>query len=436
MADPISTGLQSQLGLETTQGTPVPGNKLFPSMTFDLDPDLPIFQYTGTGRRFPSVAAPTGEEMAKGKLGGPMTFQELEYALAMAFGAPVFTTPTNGIVARQSKWIVPLTGRINPKAFTLEQGDADDSERFPGMVATGLGWDVTRKDGKLSGELLAFPLQKNGASGFAGMTGSPTALANVPIISNTWQLYLDPTSANIGTTLITAPFHFVFNISSLFSPYFVLNSAVVGPQGVADIIPKGSFNIEALKSPLTGQAETWWSYARGGSKVYVRFKSTGPLLDNYQILTVTGTPTGGTFLLTYKGQSATIQWNSTTAQTQTALQALSTIGTNNCLVTGGTLPGATQTITMAGTLANDATLITVGTNSLTGGASPTPTLGTSTQIPYSLTADMCGAIDNPTGTKNFEGARSRDVPFAVMEDAGWASGQAIVLTLVNTLAAL
>src|SRR5260370_13519041 len=62
--------------------------------------------------------------------------------------------------------------------------------------------------------------------------------------------------------------------------------------------------------------------------------------DELQTVTITGGPTGGTFTLTFGGNTTSaLNWNCTAAQMQTALQALASIGANNALVTGGPGPG-------------------------------------------------------------------------------------------------
>lgn len=94
--------------------------------------------------------------------------------------------------------------------------------------------------------------------------------------------------------------------------------------------------------------------------------------DEVQTITITGTPTGGTFILRFGGQNTSaLNWNATASQVQTALQALSSIGAGNALVTGGPGPGTAFTVEFTASLgfASQA-LITLQTNSLTGGTSP------------------------------------------------------------------
>lgn len=94
--------------------------------------------------------------------------------------------------------------------------------------------------------------------------------------------------------------------------------------------------------------------------------------DEVQTLTITGTPTGGTFKLTFKGaETAAIAYNASAANVVSALEALPTVGTGGVTATGGPLPGTAVVITFAANLGKRAQdLITVSDNSLTGGTDP------------------------------------------------------------------
>ena len=95
--------------------------------------------------------------------------------------------------------------------------------------------------------------------------------------------------------------------------------------------------------------------------------------NEVQTLTITGTPTGGTFKLEYKGQrTAAIAYNAAAAAVQSALEALPSIGTGGVTGGGGALPGTPVTITFAGTntAARAQPLITVVESALTGGTTP------------------------------------------------------------------
>jgi hypothetical protein len=93
-----------------------------------------------------------------------------------------------------------------------------------------------------------------------------------------------------------------------------------------------------------------------------------------QTITVTGTPTGGTFTLTWSAQTtAAIPYNATAAQVQSALEALSNIAPGDIMVTGGPFPGTPMVVTFMGTLFGVQVLMTASSVGLTGGTTPTVT---------------------------------------------------------------
>lgn len=97
--------------------------------------------------------------------------------------------------------------------------------------------------------------------------------------------------------------------------------------------------------------------------------------DEVQTLTMTGTPTGGTFTLKFGGaETAPIAFNASAATVEAALELLPNIGVN-LTSSGGPFPGTPVVITFAtGQVGDtDVPLMTIGTNALTGGTSPTVT---------------------------------------------------------------
>lgn len=93
--------------------------------------------------------------------------------------------------------------------------------------------------------------------------------------------------------------------------------------------------------------------------------------NEVQTITITGSPTGGTFPLTYQGQTATIDFDYTAAEVQTDLEALSSIGSGNVSCSGGPLPGTAVAVEFQGDLANtNVNKLLTNSASLTGGTSP------------------------------------------------------------------
>lgn len=101
--------------------------------------------------------------------------------------------------------------------------------------------------------------------------------------------------------------------------------------------------------------------------------------NEVQTITITGTPTGGTYTLTFSGQTtAAIAYNAAAADVQSALEALSNIGVGDVTAAGGPHPGTPITVTFGGQYAGTDVTQMTATGSLTGGTSPTVTVSTTT----------------------------------------------------------
>ena len=96
-------------------------------------------------------------------------------------------------------------------------------------------------------------------------------------------------------------------------------------------------------------------------------------VNEVQRLVITGSPSGGTFTLTFRSQTtSSIAYNATATAVQTALAALSTIGSGNVTVTAvnGDLPASSLLIEFKGTLAQNSLPLITATSFLTGGSTP------------------------------------------------------------------
>jgi hypothetical protein len=102
--------------------------------------------------------------------------------------------------------------------------------------------------------------------------------------------------------------------------------------------------------------------------------------DEVQTITIGGTPTGGSFKLGFDGEvTAAIPWNATNATliaaVDSALEALSGIGTGGVVVAAGTLTAGigTMTVTFSGGAVTKKAVstLTVVNNSMTGTGPPT-----------------------------------------------------------------
>lgn len=106
---------------------------------------------------------------------------------------------------------------------------------------------------------------------------------------------------------------------------------------------------------------------------YVSAGAPGGGTDEVQTITTTGTPTGGTFKLSFEGiLTASIAFNSSAAALDTILEALPNIGSGGVACAGGALPtGITVTFNSQLLGRKAVPLLVLADNQMTGGTAPT-----------------------------------------------------------------
>lgn len=140
-----------------------------------------------------------------------------------------------------------------------------------------------------------------------------------------------------------------------------------------------SMGVNAVNISQQGTEDAKISFELQGSGHYREFRD----VRRVQVITITGTPAGGSVVTDFDGQPLTIPYNASAVTLLGLLEALSNIAPGDVTVTGGPLPGTPLVVTFLSTSAwgnDDVPLITVTTNSLTGGSSPTMTI--TPQTPY------------------------------------------------------
>jgi hypothetical protein len=146
--------------------------------------------------------------------------------------------------------------------------------------------------------------------------------------------------------------------------------------------PFGLFSVESptLKSdgPWATGAE-WESIACATTLNYANALCSFVGTNEGQTVTITGTPTGGTFRLTFFGQqTGTIAYNANAATVQTALLALSNLDTGDVTVTGGPGPGTPYVVTFGGQWASEDVPQMTASHAFTGGTAPNIAVTTTT----------------------------------------------------------
>jgi len=128
-----------------------------------------------------------------------------------------------------------------------------------------------------------------------------------------------------------------------------------------------------------GRADGFEVSGAGFSKALLHGQTLGGLTVARQTLTMTGSPTGGTFTLTFQGQTtAPIAYNATAAVVDAALELLPNIGSGGVTAGGGPLPATPITVDFSPVLAQcgGVTVMTANSALLTPSGTLTPALTT------------------------------------------------------------
>lgn len=154
-------------------------------------------------------------------------------------------------------------------------------------------------------------------------------------------------------------------------------------------------NLNTGLTPVIG-TNSGTQYTLSADKAWTGLSGT----NEVQQLSISGSPVSGTFALDYAGaQTALLQYNSTAAQVQSSLEALSTIGSGNVSCTGGVLPGTPVDIEFIADLGSQSlALITApgGSSAETTAAGPLPTVKITTpqtKVTHTTTTSNAGPND-------------------------------------------
>lgn len=161
--------------------------------------------------------------------------------------------------------------------------------------------------------------------------------------------------------------------------------------------------------------------------------------NQVQTISITGTPTGGTFTLTYDGQTTSaIAYNADAATVQAALVALSNLASGDVVITGS---NPNFTATFGGALSGtDVALLTADGSSLTGGTTPDVDIAQVTGT-LTVTVETGGQLGGKAVTDDTHsiaaGARKRIGPFRpnVYNYTSGANAGNVVMTVSGTGAA-
>jgi hypothetical protein len=409
-----------QVGVETTPGTAVPANKRLDDIAIVFGIKGTFKTTVATGRKYASVQQ-LNTEWSEGAITGALDFNTMAYVLASAMGITTPVAHGASVIAKDWVYDAILTGSRQPQTLSIEQGEAATrAQKFAYGLINTFGYKVTRQDASITGTMLAQQVSDG-----ITMTASPTAVSLLPMTGQEFNVFLDPTSANLGVTQLLNFLSVDFSMGNIYGPFWPLNRANASYAAHIDLKPA---TVVKLMTEADSVGMSLLAGMRAGTTQYLRLQGQGGVVDNNQTVTL-GVQSTGTFTLTYKGQTTTaLAYGATGATVNTAFQLLSTVLTA-CTVTGGA--GGPYTFAFSGALATDTTPITANFSALT---TPANASVTQTQIYDVFNHDMAIKAGQPSTWQDSNGVYAIEWSCEIFEDSVW--GHSHTATLTNALTAL
>jgi hypothetical protein len=263
----------NQIGVETVPGTSVAANKLLQAMHIALATAAEVDMYGPSGQKYDTLSI-LNREWSSGDVSGRPTYTEIVYPLSSVLTAAVITTPSGGTTSRDWTFTPSSTAADAPKTFTIEQGQAGAglAEKATYMILREFGLTFSRTGGvEMTGSAIARALVTGQT-----LTATPTAIPLIPIAPGQVSVYVDDTSAALGTTKLTRDFSAEFSIGDRYNPVWPLNAALSSYDATIESKPTASLKL-TLGNDTVGQG--FLTTMRAGSKKFVRVEAIGPVIE-------------------------------------------------------------------------------------------------------------------------------------------------------------
>jgi hypothetical protein len=272
VAERSSISQSSQIGVESTPGTPVAAGKRLGSMGFKFAPKTTIKKLLPAGQKYASLQI-LGKEWTEAGINGLAVYPELPYAYACSVNTPTIAQITDGVTptgAYRHTFVSNTFGDDAPKTLTIEQGSGVRAHRMANAIFREYTWAWSRDEIELGGTVLGRAIQDG-----VTLTASPTTLPQVPVRPSELSVYLDEAHADLGETKLLRALKGEFNIADRFDPLWVVDAAQASYAATIEVEPKVEFkvtqeaNAQGMESLLA---------MRNGENRYLRLQAYGPVI--------------------------------------------------------------------------------------------------------------------------------------------------------------
>lgn len=223
--------------------------------------------YRPSGRKYDMIQE-ENTEWVDGTITGAVDYNSVIYPMEGIWGSVSAVGHGGSSTAKDWIFTPPVTSpSIVPQTYTVQQGDSIRAHQIAYGLFYEMGYKGNRKDFSMTGKFYGLPLSDG-----ITMTSSPTAIALAPVPSKHVNVYLDTTSAGLGTTQLTRVLNIDYSMASTYGLLYVFNRATTGYTAHVDIVPKCSIKLK-VEADVNGMAML--GYLQTGTTYFMRVQAQG-----------------------------------------------------------------------------------------------------------------------------------------------------------------
>lgn len=260
-----------QLAPEVTAGSAVGATRQLRSMMLTPAPQGAINAFKASGYKWNTLTQINQEWTQFNLSSGGLSPNELIYPLSGVISSGTVTTAGTGAGGTAYTWTFN-TASSSADAFqtyTIERGDSNRAQNYPGVVFTDLTLTVDRTNAQISGQAIGQRMND-------GISLSGTAvLINQSIVApGGFNIYIEDSQAALATaTAITRGFQAVFAVSGRQVPIWPVNSSYTSYATTVESTGSDATMQITLAADSTGMGLL--TTMRNNARKFIRLKGTG-----------------------------------------------------------------------------------------------------------------------------------------------------------------
>lgn len=264
-----------QIGVETTPGTAVPGNKLLQSASFNLAPKQESNQYRAHGFKLPTNSQ-VHRQWQEGPVDGPLDFNEVVYLLSTILGTAAITTPSGGTTSRQWLFTPKAQGDDSSKTLTVEKGDSAAATQITNVALTDLSFNLANNDLTLGGNAIGRAAVTGTLTASPGSIGSGQVVGSARGVDVFIADALGVSNATLYASKLTDAIHESFGIGKKQGMRFVHNTTYPSFKDIIELAPDltASFATEH-----NAQSRALFDSIVNNPTKFLGFRCTGPIIE-------------------------------------------------------------------------------------------------------------------------------------------------------------